>query len=317
MAKNDTLNGKLVTLFGGSGFLGNYVAQSLLKRGARLRIASRHPEKAYKLKPLANLGQIQFVNCDITRGDSIRAALYGADAAINLVGAFGGDQMKLMGQAPGKIAQIAMEYGLEAFVHISAIGANTESPATYAQAKAQGETEVLAAFPKATIIRPSVIFAADDDFVNMFAQLIQILPALPVFGPKARLQPVFADDVAEAIAVVVCDPAQHGGKTYELGGPEILTMMELHQRIADTQGRDPNLIAMPDFASAMFASLPLTPMSRDQWALLKAGNVASGDFPGFAKLGIEPRPLGLFLDRWMVRFRNHGRFGLNGNIAAS
>ena len=314
MAK--TLNGKLITLFGGSGFLGNYVAQSLLKRGARLRIACRNPEKAYSLKPLANLGQIQFARCDITRVESVRAALAGANAAINLVGAFCGDQMKLMGEAPGMIAQIAAENGLEAFVHVSAIGADAESPAIYAQAKAQGEEAVLAAFPKATIIRPSVIFAADDNFVNMFAGLIQAMPALPVFGPEAQLQPVFADDVAEAIAAAAAEPALHGAKIYELGGPEIVTMMELHQRIAAAQGREPKLIAVPDFASALFASLPLTPLSRDQWTLLKAGNIASGDQPGFAKFGIEPRPLGLFLDRWMVRFREHGRFGLDSTTAA-
>lgn len=316
MAKTDTLNGKLVTLFGGSGFLGNYVAQSLLERGARLRIASRHPEKSYSLKPLANLGQLQFVRCDITREASVQAALAGADAAINLVGAFGGDQMKLMGQAPGTIARIAAENGLEAMVHVSAIGADAGSPATYGQAKAMGESEVLAAFPRATIIRPSVIFASDDNFVNMFAQLIQLLPALPVFGPDAKLQPVFADDVAEAIALAAADPATYGGKIYEVGGPEVLTMMDLHHRIAVAQGRKRSFIPVPDFASAIFAALPLTPMSRDQWVLLKAGNVASGDHPGLAGFGIEPRPLSLFLDRWMVRFREHGRFGTaNGRDA--
>jgi len=316
MPKTDSLNGKLVTLFGGSGFLGNYVAQALLKRGARLRIASLHPEKAYSLKPLANLGQIQLIRCDITRDISIRAALAGADAAVNLVGVFGRDQMKLMGEAPGSIARFAAEMNLDALVHISAIGADSDSPAVYGQAKATGEAKALAAYPKATIIRPSVIFGSDDNFVNMLAGLIQIAPALPVFGPDAPFQPVFADDVAEAIAQATENPGQHGGKTYELGGPETLTMMELHQRIAAAQGRARRFIAMPDFASAIFASLPLTPMSRDQWALLKAGNVVSDDYPGFDKFGMEPRPLGLFLDRWMVRFRTHGRFGLNNGTAA-
>lgn len=316
MAKTDTLNGKLVTIFGGSGFLGNYVAQSLLERGARLRIASRHPEKAYTLKPLANLGQIQFVRCNIARSESIKAALAGADAAVNLVGVFGSDQMKLMGEAPGDIARIAAENSIDALVHVSAIGSDADSPAIYGQAKAAGEAAVMAAFPSATIIRPSVIFASDDNFVNMFAQLIQSMPALPVFGPDAQMQPVFADDVAEAIALAIADPGQHQGKTYELGGPEVVSMMELHQRIASAQGREPKLIAMPDFASAIFAALPLTPMSRDQWALLQAGNVASGNYPGFAKFGIEPRPLALFLDRWMTRFREHGRFGLDNSAAA-
>ena len=143
----------------------------------------------------------------------------------------------------------------------------------------------------------------------MFGQLISMAPALPVFGPEAKLQLVFVDDVAEAIVRAAEDPRQHGGKTFELGGPEVLTMLEINQRIAAAQGRSPLFIPMPDTASAIFAALPLTPISSDQWTLLKAGSVASPDMPGFKQLGIEPKPLGLFLDKWMVRFRKHGRFG--------
>jgi NADH dehydrogenase len=131
---------------------------------------------------------------------------------------------------------------------------------------------------------------------------------LPVFGPQARLQPVWVDDVAAAAANALADPGRHGGKTYELAGPDVITMMELHQAIAKAQGRERMLVPVPDAASALFAALPGTPMNSDQWAMLKAGNVASGTLPGIDQLGVTPRPLSLFLDKWMVRFRKHGRF---------
>ncbi|WP_394730602.1 complex I NDUFA9 subunit family protein [Altererythrobacter sp. GH1-8] len=309
MSKPSPLNEKLVTLFGGSGFLGTYVAQALLERGARVRIASRNPERSFSLKPLANLGQLQFARCDITNEASLAAALDGADTVINLVGAFDGNLRRIMGEAAGNMAALAKKIGASAFVHVSAIGADAGSPTAYASAKALGEAKVLEAFAEASIIRPSIIFGKDDNFLNMFGQLISMAPALPVFGPDAKLQLVFVDDVAEAIVRAAEDPTQHGGKTFELGGPEVLTMLEINQRIAAAQGRSPLFISMPDTASAIFAALPLTPMSSDQWTLLKAGSVASPDMPGFKQLGIEPKPLGLFLDKWMVRFRKHGRFG--------
>lgn len=308
MPATSPLADKLVTVFGGSGFLGKHVAQALLERGARLRIASRHPEQAYVLKPLANLGQLQFARCDIRNEQSVAACLADADAVVNLVGAFDGDQIALMGKAPGKIARLAADGGVEAFVQISAIGADAQGQTDYARGKAMGEERVLKAFPAATVLRPSVVFGQDDSFINMFAGLIASLPALPVFGPEAKMQPVFVDDVAEAVATALANPVAHGGKIYELAGPEVLTMLEIHQRIARAQRRSRSFLPMPDFASAAFAALPLTPMSRDQWTMLKAGNVASGALPGLEKLGIEPRPLGLFLDEWMVRYRKHGRF---------
>jgi NADH dehydrogenase len=313
MPATSPLANKLVTVFGGSGFLGKHAAQALLEQGARLRIASRHPEKAYTLKPLANLGQIQFARCNILNEQSVAACLAGADAVVNLVGSFEGDQIALMGKAPGVIARLAAEAGVKAFVQISAIGADPEGQTDYSLGKAMGEASVIEAFPKATVLRPSVVFGKDDSFINLFAGLIASLPALPVFGPEAKMQPVFVDDVAEAVANALADPAAHGGKTYELAGPEQLTMLEIHQRIAEAQRRNRGFIPMPDFASAAFAALPLTPMSRDQWTMLKSGNVASGDLPGLDRLGIEAKPLGLFLDDWMVRYRKHGRF--NGALA--
>ena len=309
MAKTAPLTDKLVTVFGGSGFLGDYLAQALLERGARLRIASRNPERSHKLKPLANLGQIQFVRCDIANPDQVRAALHGADAVANLVGSFGGDLMKLMGDAAGDTAAAAKEAGVSTLVHISAIGASAESASSYARANAHGEELVRKHFPQATILRPSALFGENDNFVNLFAGLVQMSPVLPVFGPESPLQPAFVDDVAEAIATALSDPEKHGGKTYELGGPEVMTMMEFNQRIAKAQGRNRTFLPVPDTASAIFAALPLTPINRDQWVMLKEGNCASGAYPGFDKLGIEPKPLGLFLDKWMVRYRKHGRFG--------
>lgn len=316
MAQTDPLNNKLVTLFGGSGFLGQYLAQALLSRGARLRIASRNPEKSHKLKPLANLGQIQFARCDINDPSHVAAAASNADAVVNLVGSFTGDQMKLMGNSAGEVAKAAKNAGAKALVHISAIGADAGSKATYGRANALGEQLVREEFPKATILRPSALFGKDDNFVNMFAGLVRVFPVLPVFGPESELQPAFVDDLAEAIAVALSDPSRHGGKTFELGGPEKLTMMELNQRIATAQGRDRTFIPVPDALSATFAALPLTPINSDQWSLLKQGNVPSGDYPGFKELGIKPRPLGLYLDKWMIRYRKHGRFGAENGPAA-
>ncbi|MFY7746021.1 MAG: complex I NDUFA9 subunit family protein [Erythrobacter sp.] len=304
-----SLAGRLVTVFGGTGYIGNYVAQSLLARGARIRLASRAPAKAQSLKPLANLGQLQLMPCDITREEHVAAALEGADHVVNLVGAFSGDLGKLMGEAPGTIARLAAARGVTSLVHVSAIGADAASPTAYARGKAAGEANVRAAFPQATILRPSIVFGKDDQFINMFAGMIEMLPVLPVFGPEARLQLVYADDVAEAVAVALEHPEAHGGKTFELGGPEQLSMMEIHERIAAAQGRKRTFLAVPDGLSAAFAAMPLTPMSRDQWTLLKPGSTVAEGALGLADLGIEAKPLGLFLDKWMLRYRKHGRFG--------
>lgn len=309
---SQTLTDKVVTVLGGSGFFGGHLAQELLSRGARLRVASRNPERAFRLKPLANLGQVQFVRCDVTRPQSLVPALAGADAVVNLVGAFKGDLDAVQGRGAGRIATAAREAGAGAFVHISAIGGNAASRVAYARTKAEGEQAVCAAFPDATILRPSLLFGPDDNFVMMFARLIAAFPFLPVFGPGARLQPVFVDDAAAAVGVVIADPGRHGGKLYELGGPEVMTMLELNRRIAAAQGRQRAFIELPDGLSGAIARttgwLPGAPITNDQWELLKGGSVLSGTHPGFAELGIAPRPLSLFLDRWMVRFRKQGRF---------
>jgi NADH dehydrogenase len=303
------LRGKVVVLLGGSGFFGRHVAQELLARGARLRIVSRNPERAFKLKPLGNLGQAQLGRYDVTRARDLASAFVGADAAVNLVGAFAGDLDAIQGRGAGRIAAAAKAAGVQAFVHISAIGADAESRTGYARTKAEGEVAVLAEFPQATILRPSILFGPDDNFVNMFAGLISLMPVLPVFGPQAQLQPLFVDDAAEAVAAALRDPGVHGGKIYEIAGPEVLTMIELNERIARAQGRKRLFAELPDALSGIIAALPLAPISRDQWALLRDGNVASAKAPGLKALGVAPRPLGLFLDRWMTRYRKFGRFG--------
>lgn len=316
MANSDPLNGKLVVMTGGSGFVGRHVAQALLERGARLRIASRNPEKAFKLKPLANLGQLQLVRCDITRPESVAAIMRDADAVVNLVGTFTGDLAEVMVAGARHVAEAAKAAGAQALVHVSAIGADAESEAGYASAKARGEAAVLDAFPKATVLRPSILFGEDDSFVTMFAGLVKNFPVLPVFAPHAPLQMLYVDDAADAIAVALADPGKHGGKTFEIAGPEPITMLEFNRQIAAAQGRSRQFIEMPDAVSGAIAMLPLSPMGKDQWLLLKEGNVPSGKLPGLKQLGIEPRPLSLFLDRWMVTYRKHGRFTSSGPLTS-
>ncbi|WP_374420053.1 NAD-dependent epimerase/dehydratase family protein [Novosphingobium arvoryzae] len=317
MGKAQDLAGKVIAVVGGSGFFGAHLAQELLARGARLRVASRRPERAFAIKPLGNLGSVRLMRCDITRPETLAGVVAGADAVVNLVGAFTGDLDAVQGAGAGTLAAAAKAAGAGAFVHVSAIGADAEGATAYARSKAAGEAAVLAAFPQATVLRPSVLFGSDDNFVNMFAGL-SALPVLPVFAPRAKLQPLFVDDAAEAVANALANPAAHGSKTYEIGGPEAVTMLELNARIAAAAGRKPLLVELPDAVSEGIATLtgwlPGAPISRQQWLLLKAGNVVSGQYPGMAELGAQARPMGLFLDRWLVRYRKHGRFG--GKIRA-
>lgn len=312
--KTRDLEGMLVALIGGTGFFGTHLAQELLARGARLRICGRHPERAFRVKPLGILGQVQSVAVDVLKPHTVTAALAGVDAVVNLVGAFAGDLNGLQGEGVGGLARAASEAGAKAFVHISALGADAASDVAYARTKAEGEAAVLAAFPTATVLRPSILFGEDDKFLNMFGSLVSTFPVLPVFGPTAKLQPVFVDDAAEAVGNALADVKAHGGKTYEVAGPEVITMGELNRRIATAAGRSPTLIELPDAVSGAIASLtgwlPGAPITKDQWKLLVAGNVATGTLPGIAALGVLPRPLGLFLDRWMTRYRKFGRFGV-------
>lgn len=319
MANMDPLNGKLVVLLGGSGLLGTHIAQDLLARGARLRLAARYPEHAFRLKPLAQLGQMQFARFDASKPETIAPLLAGADAAVYLVGAFSGDLDALQASGAGHAARAAKQAGVTAFTYVSAIGADAHSEIAYARTKAEGEQAVLAAFPEATILRPSVLFGEDDNFINRFAGLIARMPVMPVFAPQAKLQPLHVDDAARAVGAALADPANHGGKTYEIAGPEAIDVLTLNRAIADAQSRQRLFAALPDAVSTAIATLtgwlPGAPLTRDQWHLLKAGNTPSGQFPGIGALGVTPRPLELFLNRWMVRFRKHGRFGTSAKMA--
>lgn len=306
------LSGKLVTLLGGSGFFGTHVAQDLLQRGCRLRIASRNPQRSFKLRPLAKLGQIQFAPCDIRNPDQLASAVAGSDAVVNLVGAFKGNLDAVQGSGAGRVAEAAAAAGASAFVHISAIGADPGSAIAYQASKAHGEQAVRAAFPAATILRPSVLFGESDQFINMFARMIATWPVLPVFAPDARLQPLYVDDAAAAVLAALEDPRRHGGKIYEIAGPEVITMLDLNRRIAAAQNRKRSFMPLPDGVGSALASasgwLPGVPINADQYAMLRQGNVASRGLPGLSELGITPHPLALYLDRWMIRYRRHGRF---------
>jgi NADH dehydrogenase len=300
----------LITIFGGGGFIGRYVCEELLKTGARLRVAERHPRRAWFLQPLGGIGQVSIIAADLQRPETIARAVEGADAVINLVGVFKGNLDLVHVQGAGKMAALAKAAGAKAVVHISAIGADPNSPSDYGRTKGLGEQAVRAAFPNATIIRPSTVFGPEDNFTNRFASMARF-PILPVIAPGTRFQPVFVRDLGRAIAAAALDPGTHGGKTYELAGPEAFTMRELNAEIAGMAGQSPELVDMPDFLTniiAAFGFLPGAPLSRDQWLMLQKDNVPSGDEPGFKAFGITPTPLAAVAPEWLGRFRKGGRF---------
>jgi len=303
----------LITIFGGDGFVGRYVCEELLKAGARLRVAGRDPRRAWFLQPLGNVGQVSAIAADITKTASFAHAIDGVDAVINLVGVFKGDLEAIHVTGPGKLAAAAKNAGVGAFVHVSAIGADANASSRYGQTKGLGEQAVRAGFPRATIIRPSTVFGPEDDFTNRFAALAGG-SVLPVIAPQTRFQPVYVRDLARAIAAAALDPGTHGGKTYELGGPEALTMRELNQQVAALSGQNPSLADIPDALAAGIAAfgwLPGAPLSRDQWLMLQQDNVPSGKHPGFREFGISPTPLGAVAEEWLSRFRKGGRFAPN------
>ncbi|PTQ13526.1 complex I NDUFA9 subunit family protein [Sphingomonas oleivorans] len=306
---------RLVTLFGGGGFLGRYVAQELLKAGVRVRIAERDPSDAWFLKPLGGLGQTQFVSADITRADSAKRAAAGSTAVVNLVGILKGNFQAVHVTGARNAAEAAAATGADAFVQISAIGADPRSESAYARTKGEGEAAVRDAFPGATILRPSILFGPEDQFINRFARLARISPVLPVIRGKARFQPVWVSDVARAIAAAALDPDSHAGKTYELGGPQILTMAELNAWVAEQIGVERTILPVPDGAASLMARLggwlPGAPMSWDQWLMLQRDNVVAPDAEGFDAFGIAPTPLAAVAPGWLVQYRRHGRFARN------
>ena len=302
----------LVTVFGGGGFLGRYVVQALLKAGARVRVAERSPKNAYFLKAQANLGQITYIAADITRPDTLGPAVVGADAVVNLVGSFA-DMQRIHVDGAGNLARAATAAGVQAFVHMSAIGADVESRSAYGRTKGEGEAAVRAGFPKATILRPSIVFGREDAFINRFAAMIRALPILPVIGGSTRFQPVFAGDVGHAVAQAIAQAKTHAGKTYELGGPQILSMLELQQWIAGHIGRTPVYVEVPDVVAGAMATLtgwlPGAPITRDQWLMLQSDNVVGNKAKGLTALGVDATPLDAVAQDWLLIYRRHGRFG--------
>ena len=303
---------ELVVLFGGGGFLGRYVAQELLRSGARVRIAERDPLDAFFLKPLAALGQAQSIRADITKPDSVERAVAGADVVINLVGVLKGRFQDLHVTGAANVARGAAAAGVKRLVHISAIGADPAAESAYARTKGEGEQAVRAAFEGATIIRPSILFGSEDHFINRFAGMIQSAPAVPIMRAGTKFQPVFVADVAKAIAEAALAPEAHGGAVFELGGPEVLTMGELIRRTAAMIGATPTFLELPDGLSGLIASfgfLPGAPITKDQWRMLQHDNVADPVAQGLQALGVTPTPLGAVAPSWLVRYRRLGRFG--------
>jgi uncharacterized protein YbjT (DUF2867 family) len=299
---------KLVVLIGGGGFVGRYVAQELLAAGARVRIAQRRPRDAWFLKPLGDLGQTQFVAIDVTRPDTVAAAVAGADAVINLAGVLKGDFDGVHATGARNVAEAAKAAGVATLVHFSALGAEADSASAYGRSKAAGEAAVRQAFLEAIVLRPSFIFGREDEFTNRFAAMVGMGPVVPVLRAEVRMQPVYVVDVARAVLAALADPEAHAGETYALAGADTLTMAELFQWLARAIGHNPTFAPLPDPIGALLAALPGTPITRDQWRMLQADNVA-GDLPGLAALGVVPTPLATVAPAWLVRYRRNGRFG--------
>lgn len=303
---------QLVTIFGGSGFVGRYVCEELLKRGVRIRIAARDPRGAYFLQPLAQVGQWGMVRADITKRATVRAALDGATAVVNLPGVLNGALQATHVDGARIVAEEAAAIGAKALVHISAIGADTGSDSDYARTKGEGEIAVRAAFPAATIVRPSLVVGPEDSLTNRLAGLSR-LPFLPVVAPATRVQPVYAVDLGKAIAMAALDPATYSGRTFEIGGPEVLTMREVAARVVAAAGADAELVDLPDALSSLisrFGFLPGAPLTREQWRMLQRDNVAAADAPGLEAFGINGAPLAAVAGEWLLRFRRGGRFAV-------
>jgi NADH dehydrogenase len=309
----------LVTVFGGSGFLGRHVVRALCKEGFRIRVAVRRPDLAGYLQPLGRVGQVHAVQSNLRYPDSIKSAARGANIVINLVGILferGKQRFEpVQAEGPRLVAAAAAENGAR-LIHVSALGADPESPSLYARTKAAGEAAVLAANPAATIFRPSIIFGPEDDFFNRFAALARISPALPLIGGgETRFQPVFVGDVATAIVKAACGGTRPG-TTYELGGPEVKTFKELMERLLAMIGRRRLLVPIPfavaDFKAAFLQLLPKPLLTRDQVRLLKRDNVVSEEAVRegrtLAGLGIDPLAFEVIVPEYIWRFRKTGQF---------
>lgn len=312
----------IVTIFGGSGFIGRQVAQRMARAGWRVRVAVRRPDEAGFVRTYGAVGQVEPVQANIRDEASTRAAIVGARAVVNCTGVLveSGRQTfgALLEEGPARIAQLAAEAGADRLVHLSAIGADPDSKSLYAAGKGRGEQAVLAAFPNAVILRPSVVFGPGDGFFNKFAAMARLFPVMPVVGADTKFQPVYVGDVAEAAARAAVGLVAPG--VYELGGPEKVSFRKLIGRILEITDRKRLAIELPprvaripaallDFAQKITGGLlPNTTITRDQVTLLGQDNVVSGKFPGLAEIGITPTAMDAVLETYLYAYRPHGQY---------
>jgi NADH dehydrogenase len=306
----------LAVVFGGSGFLGRHIVRALANAGWRIRVAVRHPNTAHFLRPNGRVGQIQLVKCNIRDDASVEAALRGAAVAINLVGilAQGGKQRfeSLHVEGAARIARLAAAHGVARLVHVSAMGASSQAPSHYGRSKAEGEARVRAAFPSATILRPSIVFGPEDNFFNKFGWLARMSPVLPLIGGgTTRFQPVYVGDVANAVANLLGDDAT-AGKTYELAGPEVMTFKDVLRTVLRETHRKRMLISLPfglaRFKAAFLGLVPNPILTVDQVRMLESDNVPTAGALGLRDLGIVPTAAEAILPSYLWRFRKHGEF---------
>ena len=316
-----TLNNRaLITIYGGSGFIGRHVVRAIAKTGARMRVAVRRPELAGHLQPLGGVGQINAVQANVRFPDSLLAAAQGADAVINLVGILfpSGKQTfdAVQDEGARHVAEAARAAGAQALVHVSAIGASADAASVYARSKAEGEAAMREVFPGAVILRPSVVFGPEDDFFNRFAALARIALVLPLIGGgQTKFQPVFAGDVAKAVIAGLTGQAKSGA-LYELGGPEVLTLKEVMQRVLDYTMRRRLLVPVPFWLArlkgAFLQLLPTPPLTVDQVRLLESDNVVSEAAKRAKRtlegLGIEPVAVAAVVPGYLEQFRPRGQF---------
>lgn len=310
----------LVTVFGGSGFIGRHVVRALARSGRRVRVVVRNPHVSGALRLAGDPGQIDLRSGNLRNPDSVAAAMEGAEACVNLVGLLqqSGPQsfQKVQAEGPGVLAQAAAAQGVRRFVQISAIGADPHSPSEYARTKAAGEEAARAAIPTAVVLRPSIVFGPEDVFFNRFAQMAVMSPALPLIGGDTRFQPVYVGDVARAVVSALMDERALG-QTYELGGPGVYTFRELMEQVLRITGRRRFLAPIPLLAARPLGQafdlvrkvVPIpAPVTEDQVRLLATDNVVSGVYPGLADLGVTPTSLESILPTYLWRFRKGGQF---------
>jgi uncharacterized protein YbjT (DUF2867 family) len=310
------MESKLYTVIGGSGFVGRYVVQELAARGHRVRVAVRNPNLALFLKPLGAVGQIQLVQANVRNAPSVARACADADGVVNLVGILSesGYQSFQEVQAEGAktIAEAARATGVQALVHVSAIGADAASDSNYARTKAEAEQAVLSAMPSAMILRPSLIFGAEDGFFNRFAGLAKIAPIMPVICGDTKFQPVYVADVAQAIVAALEAPHQFGGQTFELGGPKAYRFRDLLRYVLDETLYNRPLVDVPlpiaKLQAALTGWLPKAPLTSDQLILLQTDNVPVADKPGLPTFGITPTPVEAIVPSYLKRYRPKGQF---------